>query len=307
MKWTIIRNPRAASGKGERAWPDVAQQLAAAGIEFEDQVTQHEGHAIELARQAVLGGARQILAVGGDGTAHEVANGILDQDAVKSLDVTLAQIPIGTGNDWGRTMGIPSKIPAVIAALTNGEERIQDVGRVDFDQSGAHRYFINVGGMGYDGLVTEVANERKARGKGGIMGYVGALLGSLVRYESVDMSLQTEEGEIIQDKIFSLSVGIGNYNGGGMKQCPKALTDDGLLDITVIGDISKWTVLRNVPNLFSGKFVRNPAVSLLRSRLLHVTADAENPIELDGESIGKGSCVFSCEPKRLRVRVQASK
>lgn len=301
--WTIIRNPVSASGKARKAWPAIEAALQSAELLGDVHVTQYAGHAVELAQQAIASGSRRLLAVGGDGTAHEVANGILSQPDVPTTGIRLGQIPIGTGNDWGRTMGIPHKLTDAIEVLKAGQERLQDVGRVDYtvDGAAAQRYFINVAGMGYDGLVTEVSNARKAEGKGGAMGYVSALIGCLVRYQAQAMEVYPEDGDAISKKVFSIAVGIGNYNGGGMKPCPKAVPDDGLLDLTLIGDLPKLVVVRNVPRLFSGTFIKNKAVSLHRSPTFRIETEPDNPIEVDGESIGSGPCTFTCLSRQLRV------
>ena len=264
-RWTVIRNPSAASGKGDRVWPAIEKALTAAGWELDVHVTAHAGHATALARQALAAGHRQLLAIGGDGTAHEVANGILSQAHIPSQEILLAQIPVGTGNDWGRTMGIPAKMEDAVAVLRTGTHRVQDVGRATLRDSGEQRFFINVAGMGYDGMVARVANERKAQDKGGMLGYVGALLSCLMKYKAQPLEVTQADGTQVSAPMFSLAAGICKHNGGGMKPCPEAIPDDGLLDLTWIGNLSKLAVLRNVPRLFSGTFVKHPAVSQYRS------------------------------------------
>lgn len=117
IQWTIIRNPKASGGKGARKWPAIEAALQAAGLSYEAFETQHPQHAIQLTQEAIARGRRHFVAVGGDGTANEVANGILGQSEVPPLDICMGLIPIGTGNDWGRTVGIPSKLKAAVAQL----------------------------------------------------------------------------------------------------------------------------------------------------------------------------------------------
>ena len=305
--WTLIRNPRSASGKGQKQWPRIESLLQAQGIDYEVLVTESPAHAIELAREAVLKGARKLCAVGGDGTVNEVINGLFSQDEVPASEVLVAQIPIGTGNDWCRTMNIPTKHEAAVALLKEGKEVVQDVGVVQWKggEEEKQRHFVNIGGMGYQAFVGIVANERKARGKGGIFGYVSALLSCLVKFHAMDVSLEMGDQKVPETKVFSMAVGICKYNGGGMKQCPEAIIDDGQFDITIINDLPKFKVVRNVPNLFNGSFIRkNKEVETYRSPELKVNAPAGWLLEVDGENIGEGSATFSIKPKALRVRCE---
>lgn len=301
--WMLIRNPKSSSGKGEKRWPKIKAELQKQDIVYEDHVTERPGHATELVREKIREGARRFIAVGGDGTVNEVANGILGQDEVDSMEFMLGQIAVGTGNDWGRTTGIPKKFNEAIALLKNPPEFVQDVGLVRWQENGKdlQRYFLNMAGMGYDAFVGLVANEQKAKGKGGIMGYVSALLSCLMKFHALPTSFDVDGKELKERKVFSLVVGIGNYNGGGMKQCPDAIPDDGMLDLTIINDLSKFKVLRNVPRLFSGSFVNNKEVDQHRGKKILIKTDKEMMLEVDGENIGAGTAEFSIAPKRLRI------
>ena len=300
--WTSIVNPKASSGKCAKLWPKIEASLKEKGLLGEVHFTEYSGHAIELAREAVRSGARRILAVGGDGTANEVVNGLFTQDEVPSTEVLVGQVPLGTGNDWGRTVGIPAKFEEAIVVLAKEEVLTQDIGFIDFEENGSpvRRYFMNIGGMGFDAFVGIAANEKKTQGKGGVTGYVSALVGSLVKYKSQMARYLVDGEEKGNTKVFSLTVGICQYNGGGMKQCPKAIYDDGLLDLTMIHHLPKAKVVRNVPNLFSGKFIKNKEVFLFRGKEVRIESP-EMLIEADGENIGAGNATFGIEPLRLRV------
>lgn len=306
MDWTIIHNPEASSGKSAKLWPQIKAQLDELGLSYRHFPTTRPGHATELARSSILSGARHILAIGGDGTANEVANGILNQEEVPSLDILMAQIPVGTGNDWGRTIGIPSKWEAAVQALKGNNSIVQDVGIVEYEDEGQsmRRFFVNIGGMGFDAFVGLAANEKKAQGKGGAMGYVSALISSLVKWKSRPLKYFVDGEFIAETDVFSLVVGICKYNGGGMKQCPEAIYDDGLLDLTIIHDLPKLKVVRNVPALFNGKFIKNKEVFLFRGKEIRLESQAGNPLEVDGEVIGEGPATFSLRPKALRVLVE---
>lgn len=302
--WSVILNPKASSGKCAKHWPQIKGLLEKHGLEFEVHRTEYPQHAIELSREAVKGGARFLLAVGGDGTVNEVVNGLLTQDVVDSSEVVISQIPVGTGNDWGRTVGIPKSYEDAVKVLNSGKTIVQDVGYVDYTDNDkeVRRYYANIGGLGFQAFVGLTANARKAEGKGGIMGYVNALVSSLIKYKAQPARYFVDGIEKGNTEVFSVAVGICQYNGGGMKQCPDAIYDDGLLDLTMIHNLSKGKVLRNVPNLFTGKFVRNKEVFQFRGKEIRIESE-ELLLEVDGENIGKGTAVFGIEAGKLKVRV----
>jgi YegS/Rv2252/BmrU family lipid kinase len=303
MKWTIIRNPNASSGKGVTFWPRIREILLDSGIEFEDFRTDYCGHATELTRAAISKGSRFIAAMGGDGTVNEVANGILGQSYCDSKEILFTQIPIGTGNDWSRTMMISKKLNEICTHFKTGKERLQDVGLISWTENNKEqqRYFVNMAGMGFDAYVGKIANEKKAAGKAGIMGYVSTLLSCLFFYKAQPVSLKYDGVKIADYELFSLSVGICRFSGAGMLQCPNALYDDGLLDLTLIDKISKMKVLLNIPGLFSGKFVKNKEVHQFRAKHIEITASSKMLLEVDGEIIGSGSCEITILPAMLRV------
>lgn len=304
MKWTIIRNPNAASGKGTKIWPDVRKALLDKGIDFEDIRTEYPGHATELTREAISKGSRFIAAMGGDGTVNEVANGIMGQSICNPLEILFTQIPVGTGNDWSRTMKIPKKYDLVAEMLKSGIEKIQDVGLISFvDNKGkeSQRYFVNMAGMGFDAAVGEKANKNKAAGKTGVGGYISVLLGTLFSYKVKPMSIKVDGEKKGDFQLFSLSAGICIYCGAGMKQCPDASFNDGQLDVTLIEKISKLKVIANIPSLFNGKFVKNKEVHQYRGKYIEITNDKETLLEVDGEVIGSGSCEFTILQEGLKV------
>ncbi len=301
--WYAIVNPASGSGRTAAYWEKISGYLRHEGIVYEPHFTQSKGHATELAMQGISRGFTKIIAVGGDGTAHEVANGILKQEKVPSLEITLAMIPAGTGNDWGRTIGIPRNWNAAIRAIRAGKKTVQDIGVIEYGQVGNEnrRYFINIAGMGFEAYVGEYINARKARGKGGLYSYVKGLIVCLGSYKTQETVYVVGNDEF-RAPVFSLACGICKYNGGGMKQCPDAEPDDGLLDLTVIHSVSKWTVIRNIGRIFSGSFVKLRQVRQFRG--ISFTAFGEKealPIDADGESLGSGKANFSILPRALHV------
>lgn len=301
--WTVIRNPRASSGKGAKRWPAIANALQAAGVQYQDIETARPLHAIELTKEAIQAGSRHVIAIGGDGTANEVANGILDQDLVDPLEIRMAQIPVGTGNDWGRTVGIPSNYRKAAQLIAEAPEIVQDVGKVEYVHEGkpAYRYFINIAGMGYDAFVGLHANERKAAGKGGMLGYMTTVLGCLSKYECTDLGFTIDGKSHPARSTFYFLVGICKYNGAGMKHCPDASYDDGLLDVTIIEEISKFKAITSLPRLFNGSFTRLKEAHQFTGNQIEVKSVPPVLLEVDGENLGEGPAQFSLLPRRLRV------
>jgi len=303
MEWFVIVNPNAGKRKGEKDWLEIAAQLTAAGIEYASVFTEHRGHAVMLTRKYVENGYRNIIVVGGDGTLNEVVNGIFTQAHVPSEKITLAMIPVGTGNDWCRMFNIPGDYKQAIKLITKRKIFTQDTGTIKYISSEGEektRYFINMAGMGFDALVAKKTNKQKDLGKSNPMSYVVNILSSLFVYTSTKVTILLDGEKVISD-IFSMSVGICQYNGGGMKQAPDALPDDGLFDLTLIKPIGKFKIVRNIIKLFDGSFTNLPEVSTFRSSKIIIHSEPPMFMEADGESLGHTPFVFNILRQSLNV------
>lgn len=303
-KWYIVVNPNAGSRKIKRDWPKIEKLLQLAGIEFNFEFTKGPLHAIDLVKNAIRMGERNFIAIGGDGTFNEVANGFFSQNIVSQDEFILATIPVGTGNDWGRMFGIPADYKQAIDVIIKGGTFVQDVGIVQYreNETTKTRYFVNVAGMGFDALVAHKTNKQKIAGKKvGAISYFVNLLTSLFEYKPKQILLEVD-GESRGFNTFSLTVGICRFNGGGMMQSPKAIPDDGLLDVTVIKKIGMGTLALQLKNLYNGTFIRHPKVFTSRGSLVKVNPLKSNfSLETDGESLGHGPFEFSILPRVLRV------
>ncbi|MCD4695314.1 MAG: diacylglycerol kinase family lipid kinase [Bacteroidales bacterium] len=305
-EWFVIVNPNAGTRKGEKDWFDISRQLTDANIKFREVFTKHKEHAISLTTRYIKKGYRKFIVVGGDGTLNEVVNGIFFQKKVPTKEFLLAMIPVGTGNDWCRMFNVPFKYKKAITLITKHQVFTQDIGRVGYFSSNTpkRRYFINVAGMGYDAVVAAKTNKDKELGRGGPLVYFKNLFTSLLFYKHSKTNISIDNGEkgsLCQT--FSLSVGICKYNGGGMKQLPAAIPDDGLLDMTLIKKLGKFTVLKEVKNLFDGSFVNHPKVETFTGKHFRITSTPEIMLEADGESLGHSPFEFEIIPKSLRVVV----
>jgi diacylglycerol kinase (ATP) len=235
---------------------------------------------------------------GGDGTLNEVVNGVARTDA------TLATIPLGTGMDFGRTYGIPARFDDAVRVALDGETLAIDAGRVRYRTwagEDAERWFANVGSVGMSGAVAQRANGM-SKALGGKMTFFYALTRVFFEWQNTDVTVTFDDGErhgLMHDVI----VANGRFHGGGMLLAPDARSDDGLLDVVLIGDVSKPDFLTTAPKLYKGKHVHHPKVEVLRTHRVTVDAAERLPIEVEGEQVGTTPATFEAVAGALRIRV----
>ena len=299
----MIVNPNAGVKKGTRDWPGILKLLQKEVPEFEYRLTTARGDAITLAAQGITEGFRNLCVVGGDGTLNEVLNGMMRQESVPVQEITLGMIPVGTGNDWCRMFGIPFDYVKAIEILKRKKTFLQDAGKVTYyhhDQP-VVRYFMNVAGMGYDALVAKKTNLLKEKGLGGPLTYFYFVFASLFQYKFIEAVIEVDGKQAFRGEIFSMNVGICKYNGGGMKQVPFAVPDDGLLDVTLIRKAPKWMVIRYASKLYDGSLVDLPIVNTYRGENIRIRSTEKVFLETDGESLGHTPFTFEVLPGCLRV------
>lgn len=302
-KCLVVVNPNAGSRKGEKDWPVIEKLLYKHDFAFEAIFTQSRNHAINLTASKIDEGFRKIIVVGGDGTLNEVVNGVFAQNSCKASDILLAMIPVGTGNDWGRMYKLPGKYEEAIQVIEKNYCFIQDIGKVIYhDETGSHqRFFANVSGMGYDALVARKTNRMKDKGKGSPFSYLLNIFTGLFQYKYTSYSIAVDEEEVLNGRVLSMNIGICKYNGGGLKQVPNAISDDGLLDITVIKATSRLNIFRHVAKLYDGSFIKLSFVETYRGKTCRIVSDPIGTIfmEADGESLGHSPLEFTVLPKSL--------
>ena len=291
-------NPASGNGATGKRWPELAHRASMLGLEGESLFSDRPGHLIELARGAVDAGARLVVAVGGDGTLNEVVNGIAGRD------VELATIPLGTGMDFVRTYGIPTKFDGAVRVALDGATRTIDAGRVQYRTWGgedAERWFANVGSVGMSGAVAQRANGM-SKALGGKATFFYALTRVFLEWENTEVTVTLDDGER-RGLMHDVVVANGAWHGGGMKLAPAALPDDGLFDVVLIGDIGKVDFLTTAPKIYKGRHVAHAKVDVVRSKRVAVDAAERLPIEVEGEQIGTTPAVFEVVPGALRLRV----
>jgi YegS/Rv2252/BmrU family lipid kinase len=208
-------------------------------------------------------------------------------------------LPSGTGQDFGRTYGIPSRFDAAVEVALHGGTRTIDVGRAQFP--GGSRYFANVGSVGMSGAVAARAN-RTSKALGGRLTFFYALTREFLAWQNTEVTVTLDGGER-RGPMHDVIVANGRWHGGGMLLAPDAATDDGLFEVVLIGDVGKLDFLTTAPKLYKGGHVHHRKVEVLRSARVEVDAPSPLPIEVDGEQVGTTRALFEIVPGALRVRV----
>jgi diacylglycerol kinase (ATP) len=299
IKTVFLVNPAAENGAAGRRWPELAHRAAALGLHGDALLSERPGHLAELAREAAAD-ADLLVAVGGDGTVNEVANGIA------GLDVELALIPRGTGGDFVRTFGIPRKLDEAVAVALGGRTREIDLGKGRYRSwagGEAESYFANVASAGMSGAIAKRANET-SKALGGKVSYAWATVAVFSRWRNDEVRVRVD-GEEHAGRMHDVIVANGRYLGGGMKMVPDAEPDDGRLDVLLIGDLTKRDLLLTMPKTYRGTHLPHPKATLLRGATVEIDAPEPLPVELDGEQPGTTPVRFEIVRRALRLRVPA--
>lgn len=306
MKETLfIINPASARGATLRAWADARKEVVAAGVDFDEHVTTRAGEATEVTRDALHAGMARIVAVGGDGTLGEVVNGYFDNSCREvNSAASIALLPSGTGSDFRRSLGLTSRADWV-RTLISSETRLLDAARAEFrDRDGASvsRFFINVASFGLGGDVSTLVNRWRNTLPlwiGGRARFAAAAIAALGRYKNIAVSLRLDGREI---KINSnlIVVANGRFAGGGMMLAPHAELDDGLLDVIVTDKATRLDVIRELPRIQRGAYLKNPKVTEMRAREVSIETEEPMAIDLDGEMVGFTPAHLRVLPSAIR-------
>jgi diacylglycerol kinase (ATP) len=290
----VVMNPTAGGGKTLKSLPNVHAALQATGRPYHIHMTTASGDGREAATRFARDGAGLILAVGGDGTIHEVANGLYDS----GTRVPLGVVPAGNGSDFARTIGASKRIAESVAKACGAQPRPIDAGLATFDD-GTTRLFLNVAGLGFDALVAEKAARWKFL-PGANLPYLAAALQSLVGFMNVEVSVQAD-GETFSTPAVFVQIANAKYMGGGYKIAPMADIEDGHLDLALVGDLSKPDLLWSIPKVYSGNHVTHPKFRHARAKSIRVEAKQPARVQLDGELLGQGPVTFTALPGALML------
>jgi diacylglycerol kinase (ATP) len=300
----FIINPASARGTTLRTWTSVAKRLP--DVEVDEHVTTRAGEATEVTRQALLAGVNRVIAVGGDGTLNEVANGYFDEWGRAINDaVSIGLLASGTGSDFQRSLRI-SKRGDLIETLLNGESRLIDAAHAEFrDAHGepVSRFFINVASFGLGGDVSALVNRWRnslPRWIGGRARFSAAAIAALKQYKNVPVSIRLDGDRVLDINSNLIIAANGRFGGGGMMLAPHAELDDGLLDVIVTDGATRWDVIKELPRIQRGAHLRNPKVSAHRVRELSIISEEPLAIDLDGELVGYTNAHIKMLPSAIR-------
>lgn len=304
--WYFIVNPRAGSGKTMSEWVPAERLLGRKGVPFVTAMTDHQSHAVELAREAAATGYRRIAAVGGDGSLHEVLEGICSWCAATGTpteEFCLAVVPIGSGNDWIKSCSVPNDVEAVVDLIAQDSFGWMDIVRGEC-ADGRVAWMANCGGVGFDSHVCERVNLQKERGMRGRMIYLDGLRYTIFHLKPISILVRADDREVFSGEAYSLAIGNGSYSGGGMRQVPLAANDDGLLDYMIVPKASLGSLMKEVPRLFSGTVHESDLVRSGRCRTLQVApldVASADIIEFDGELEGRLPLLLELTGSRIRI------
>jgi YegS/Rv2252/BmrU family lipid kinase len=273
--------------------PTIVDHLRKLGVPHQIHVTAAPEEAIEVARRYAEAGVGRVIAVGGDGTVNEVANGLLSATRPAVLGI----VPASRGSDFARSLGGPRDVRAALTGAAQAPPHPIDVGLVRFGD-GRERHYVNIAGVGFDAVVAERAN--RSRVPGSTLPYLAAIGATLARHRNTDVSIKLD-GRQIEQRACAVLIANGHTFAGGMKIVPTAAIADGHLDLAVIGDLSKPDLLRTLPKVFWGGHVGHPKFFTEPVGEVRVESGAPLLIELDGEVVGRTPATFTIRPAALQV------
>jgi YegS/Rv2252/BmrU family lipid kinase len=302
-KPVVIVNPRSGAGLSEKRWAGVIGPLTDGLGAFDTRFTETQGHARAIAHEEASAGRKLVVAMGGDGTISEVADGIVAAGG----DAELGIIPRGTGGDFRRTLGIENQLFAAAEHVRKAKARKIDVGRISFvahDGTESSRHFVNIASFGFSSTVAKRANDGSKR-LGGRLSFLSAVVRSLATYDNAEVMVAVDGGEARRMTLLLAAVGNGRFFGGGMKVCPEAILDDGHFDLVTVGDLGRLELLGKIHRIYSGDHLSMNEVQSVRCRRLRASpADAleEILVDIDGETPGRLPASVEILEGALRLR-----
>ena len=282
-QYVFIVNPIAGRGRTRRLLPMLRSLLEAYKLSSELQLTSRPGEAVRLAEEAASNGAQCVVAVGGDGTVHEVANGLLQLNT----SVALGVIPTGSGNDFCKAIGVPLELEGAVRALIHGQRRHVDVCRLK------ERFIVNGLGMGLDGAVAHL--YRRMKHLAGELGYLWGAVCEALTFRAFSARVELPDWRYEGPVLFT-GISNGPYHGGDFRLAPHAQVDDGQLDVHVVRDMFPLRRLVQIPKVREGTHLELPEFILRRAPWVEFRLDKRVPAHMDGEP-------FWLEPGCHRVEV----
>jgi diacylglycerol kinase (ATP) len=289
MKTYLIINPTAGRGKALKLVPKIEARLKELGLAYTLRISESPSAPPDLARQAVEEGYELIVAGGGDGTNQAVAS------ALRNTSAVLGILPLGRGNDLAHGLGIPTDPLAACQVLQDGRPMAIDLGLASNG-----KVFLNVAGAGFDAEVTRYAN--RIRWFKGNFVYLLAIFVKLVSFRPARFTLE-HDGGTWQGKAMMVAVANSRYYGGGLFVAPQARPDDGLLDVVIIGDLSRLEFVRAFPTVYRGTHIHHPKVQVFRTKRISIASEAPFCSYADGDFLGDLPISLEAQPQAIRILV----
>jgi YegS/Rv2252/BmrU family lipid kinase len=309
----VVVNPKSQNGALGRRWPELSRVLHREMGAFESMMTQGPGDATRLAREALSGGADVVVAVGGDGTIHEVVNGFFDaEERPVRPGAALGIIPFGTGGDFRKTVKLPKELEDAGRLIARGRRKTIDVGSLRYRAGGvrgaeSRRLFINIASFGIGGLVDQIVNG-SSKALGGRVAFLMGTARAALRYRNqrVRLVFDGDEEQFLEVTINNVAVANGQYFGGGMHIAPRAELDDGQFDVVTLGDLSPMDFLRDGHRVYRGAHLDMDKISWRRARRVDarpIDASENVLLDVDGEALGALPASFTVLPRAIDLIV----
>lgn len=315
--WFAIVNPAAGSGKTLAKWRSAEPLLFQNGIHYKFVTPETKRDSSKQITKACKEGFRKFIAVGGDGTVHNVLSAIVEyvdkvkaensQEEISLNNFYLAVLPIGSGNDWLKSHNIPAQHSKIIELISQGAFSPQDIIKAElFDaESGKitnRAYMANVGGYSFDANVCDIVNFQKTKGITGKMLYFNALKKLALIQKAHPTQIICDGKVVFDDMVYTISFGNGKYSGGGLRQTPSAIMDDGLLDMMLAPKIPIWKVFFNISKLLNGRMESIPFLHFHKARTIEVIPQGQGQlVEIDGDVIGRAPLRLTVLSEQINV------
>jgi diacylglycerol kinase (ATP) len=299
METRIIVNPNAGSAGDLEAVKAALGDRPGTELCFSEK----KGDAEDLAREAVRQGVRTVVAAGGDGTLNEVLNGLAEDFAGATIDrpgrVRLALLPLGTGNDFARSIGVPADLDAALAVLDAGRTLKIDVARATFQDG--HRYFLNMSAGGFSSVVSEKAHEAKDRW--GPLAYMRGAVDALPELEAFEATITLSGAETIKMEIYNLVISNGRYVAAGIPVAPQARLNDGLLDVMIAPATALPNLALLLPQILLGRHLDSDLLLFRKATRVEIDSTPPMTFNVDGEILSQEPALFELLPRALEMVV----
>ncbi len=310
MKAGVILNPVAGGGGLMRQRAVLEAALARHFEQWEIRETQATGDGEHLALGLAADGFDLLIAAGGDGTANEVADGLVQYRAEHGTAPHLAFLPCGTGTDFARGLGLSRDITATVARIANATPRMVDAGKASYDDDEgalASRHFLNISSLGLSGPVNRAVNKDKRKGRmSAKLLFLLRTVQEFIRYKFQTVRIRVDGGEPIEARVALVAMCNGRYFGGGMMIGPDAELDDGKFDVVIVRAAGKLGLLWDLRLLYTGAHRNHHAISIARGSRVEVEAVSGGDIvqvEADGEVLGRCPATFEVLPGVISLKV----